>query len=145
MPWTITCEPKLTVAPLWKLEPVTWTRSCWFRLPLLGLQPVTTGAEPGGGGGELTVVVALAVLLAVLGSLCVALTLALLAMGPALFGVTVIVNVAVPPLPSVPAAQVRVPDPEQPGAETRVTLPGSVSVTTTFVAVSGPLLVTAMV
>jgi hypothetical protein len=96
----------------------------------------------------ITVVVALAVLLAVLGSLSVAVTLTLLVIVPPSVGaLTTIVTVADPALAIVPRLQVTVPAlwlqvPWVGVADTKPTLAGNVSVTLTPVAVLGPALLT---
>jgi len=94
--------------------------------------------------------VALAVLSDVSVSISLLATLAVLVIVPAVLGVTMIVMVALAPLASVPRLQVTVlPDrlqlPWLDVTETNVTLDGSVSLTLTFVAVPGPLLMTVIV
>ena len=98
-------------------------------------------------GGVVTVVVADAVLLAVLGSVWLPFTVALLVIEPALDGaVTLTVMTALAPEASVLTLQVRVPFlfvqvPWVELADLKVTPEGKVSVTTTPVAVLGPLFV----
>jgi hypothetical protein len=94
--------------------------------------------------------VALAVLSDVSLSISLLATLAVLVIVPAALGVTTMVMVALAPLVSVPRLQVTVlPDrlqlPWLDEEETNVTLDGRVSVTLTFVAVPGPLLVMVIV
>ena len=100
-------------------------------------------------GYFLTVVVTLALLLAVFGSLTVALTEALLLMVPTVIGLMVMVTVAFAPLFSVPIAQLTVAVPlHVPLVETALTktlLDGNVSVSVTLVALLGPLLRTVKV
>src|SRR5262249_31070724 len=78
------------------------------------------------------------------GSASFAATLAVLLIFPAAVGVTSICTLELAETAMLPIAQVTVPDASlQPGlAETNVTVAGSVSVTVTPVASSGPLLVT---
>ena len=75
-------------------------------------------------------------------------TLALLLIEPVVVGITTMVTVALAPLVNVPRLQVTVLVPEQlprlEVADTKVVLPGIVSVTMTFDAEFGPLLVTEM-
>jgi hypothetical protein len=98
-----------------------------------------------------TVVVAVALLFALLGSLSAAVTLALLVMVPPEVGaVTVMVTVADPALAIVPRLHVTVPlacvhVPWVGVADTNVTPAGSVSVRVTPVAVLGPALLTVTV
>ena len=97
----------------------------------------------------LTAVPSVSELLALFGSISVRLTEAVLLKVPADVGVTAIVTVAFAPLFKLPRLQVTVAVPLQVPwlgiAETKVAPAGSVSVTTTPVAVSGPLLVTVTV
>jgi hypothetical protein len=98
-------------------------------------------------GGSFTVVVAVAVLLAVLGSFSVAVMVAVLVIVPATVGVTTSVTVIVPPLAIPPRLQVTVPltwlqVPWLGVADTKVTPAGRVSVRVTPVALLGPALLT---
>jgi hypothetical protein len=98
----------------------------------------------------MTVVLSLSLLFAVLGSVSLALTVAVFVIVPPAFGTTWIVIVADPPLESEPSVQETVPAeneqlPWLAVAETKVTPLGRVSVTVTFVAVDGPALVTVRV
>jgi hypothetical protein len=98
----------------------------------------------------MTVVVAVAVLLLVLGSDSAAETVPVFVIVPAAFGVTVIVTVAKPPSAIDPRLHVTVPAdcvqlPWLGAAEPKVTLAGSVSLSVTFVAVDGPRLLTVIV
>ena len=97
-----------------------------------------------------TVVAALAELFAGVGSVSAAVTLALFVIDPALDGVTTRISMlAVPVFRIPPRLHVTGPIPEQLPwlgvAEASVTPPGRLSVTTTFVALFGPLLVTSSV
>src|SRR5687767_9314593 len=89
------------------------------------------------------------VLFAGAGSVPAAVTDAVLLITVLLVGVTTIVTVALAPFASEPSAHVIVAvplqEPVEGVAETSVTDAGSVSVTVTVVAVSGPLLVTVTV
>ena len=80
------------------------------------------------------------------GSASVAVTFAVFVIWPAVFGVTTMVTIALAPFVSVPTPQVTVVVPLQEPCvvevDPKVTLPGKVSVTLTFVAVAGPLFVT---
>jgi hypothetical protein len=91
-----------------------------------------------------TVVVAVALLFAVLGSEVVELTVAVFESGAAAVGVTTIVTVAEAPEASVPRLHVTVAVPEQEPtdgvADTKVTPAGSVSLTLTAAAALGPAL-----
>ena len=95
--------------------------------------------------GWFTVVVAVALLLAVFGSSVLLLTVAVLESGP-LFAVTTIVTVAEAPLFSVPRLQDTVEVPLQLPtlgvAETKLTPAGNGSLTATAAAASGPPLAT---
>jgi hypothetical protein len=98
----------------------------------------------------LTVVLAVAVLFAVFGSNSLLFTLALLVITSTTVGLTTILTVAVAPLARFPTLQVTVPPdrvqlPWLGVAETKATLEGNVSVTSTPVASDGPLLVTVSV
>jgi hypothetical protein len=93
-----------------------------------------------------TTVCTLASLLALTGSETLDATLALFVIVPAVGGVTVIVEVALAPLASVPREHVTVPDcseqlPWDALAEPKVTPAGSVSVRVTALALEGPSLV----
>jgi len=96
-----------------------------------------------------TVVVTVAELLAGLGSVSVAVMEALLVMRPADVGLTMMVTVAVAALGSVPILHETAAVPEQApwveAAETKVGVPGRLSIMVTLVAGDGPLLVTVMV
>ena len=96
--------------------------------------------------GATATVVTLAVLSADTGSVIELVAVAVFVIVPAVDGRTTMVMVAEPPLFITPKLQTTVADPEHVPwlgvAETRVTLDGSTSVTTTPVAVSGPLLTT---
>ena len=101
-------------------------------------------------GLALTVVLVVAVLLAELVSVSLQVTVAVLVIVPAAVGATAIVTVALDPFERVPILQVTVLPvlvqlPCVDVAETYVTLEGSVSISVTPVAVSGPLLVTVIV
>ena len=80
------------------------------------------------------------------GSDVVLLTLAVLLIVPAVFGVTSMLMVTLAPLARVPRLHVTVVAPLQLPvlgmADIKVTLPGNVSVTVTFLAEPGPLFVT---
>jgi hypothetical protein len=96
---------------------------------------------------ELTVVVVVAELLADVGSVSVAVTLAVLVRVPVAVGVTTMVIVALPPFTIPPRLHVTMPpDSVHTGpvgvTETKVTPVGSVSVSTTLVASAGPPLLT---
>ena len=75
-------------------------------------------------------------------------TLALFFIDPVVVGITTMVTVALEPLVKLPRLQDTVLVPEQlprlEVADTKVVLPGIVSVTVTFDAVLGPLFVTVM-
>ncbi len=90
-------------------------------------------------GGSSTVVSSLALLFAPIGSTVSEVTLTLLVMRPGVAGaVTAMVTIAVPPAKMVPRVQVGTPPAglsKQPELGTKVVPAGSVSVTTTFVAV----------
>jgi hypothetical protein len=100
---------------------------------------IETSAEV---GAAFTVVVAVAELFAVFGSEVVEDTVAVFESGPVPVGVTTIVTVADAPEASVPIVQVTVvvaeQEPTDDDAETNVTPAGSVSVTVTAAAESGP-------
>ena len=87
-------------------------------------------------------------MLELLGSDVLLFTLALFCIVPVVVGMTTMVTVALAPLISVPRLQVTVLVPEQlprlAVADTKVVLPGIVSVTVTFDAEFGPLFVTVM-
>src|SRR4029077_2789582 len=100
--------------------------------------------------GAVTVSFCVEELLLGLGSVWSALTLAVFENIPGVPGMTRIVIVAVPALAIEPSKQVTVPSasehmPVVVVAERKVIVAGSVSVTVTFVAVAGPLFVTASV
>ena len=99
--------------------------------------------------GDITAVVAVALLFALLGSLGEPVTEAVLVKVPVAVGVTLIVTVAEAPLLRLPSAHVmagfKLQVPWLGAIDTNVTLAGSVSETVTPVAIDGPPLVTLMV
>ena len=109
----------------------------------LSLVVVTTNVV---GPTVATVVVVVAELLAVLGSVPLAVTVAVFDRGPAAVGVTTMLTVTAAPLAIEPSGHVTVVVPLQPPredvAETNVTVAGSTSVTTALLEASGPALVT---
>ena len=91
---------------------------------------------------KVTVVSAVAVLLAWFGSGDKLFTLAVFVIVPTFFGVTTMVTVALAPLPKVPKSQVMVPFaavqlPAEDAAETKETLAGRLSVNVTSSACPG--------